>query len=225
MSSITLAALSSVHLSNFFIRNPRPLVYIKSSRIIETIAKIFYSFELWVFPIIHRLLDKKRNLLLIEIIALPILILVIIIFAIREGDVIYKSFSSLSNMYLSLYKDPRSLKIISQIPLALLLSYMRLAVAYFLSLAWTIPVAIRIANNPRFDRIMPLFQTFAAIPAPAFFPFMIIVVNYVPGGFEFLSVLLILTGMQWYILFNLIGGVRSISGSMYCSINYNFSGL
>ncbi|MFZ0326696.1 MAG: ABC transporter permease subunit, partial [Nitrososphaeraceae archaeon] len=208
------AVLSSVHLSNFFIRNPRPLVYIKSSRIIETIAKIFYSFELWLFPIIHRLLDKKKNLRAFKIIALPILILVIIFFAIREGDVIYKSFSSLSNMYLSLYKDPRSLKIISQIPLALLLSYMRLAAAYFLSLAWTIPVAIRIANNPRFDRIMPLFQTFAAIPAPAFFPFMIIVVNYVPGGFEFLSILLILTGMQWYILFNLIGGVRSISGDI-----------
>jgi NitT/TauT family transport system permease protein len=61
---------------------------------------------------------------------------------------------------------------------------------------------------------MPLFQTFAAIPAPAFFPFMIIVVNYVPGGFEFLSILLVLTGMQWYILFNLIGGVRSISGDV-----------
>jgi NitT/TauT family transport system permease protein len=212
--SNSTAALSSIHLSDFLIRNPRPLVHIKSNRIIEIIAKMIYSFESRLFPIIHRFFDKRRNLLLVEIIALPILILVIILFAIREGDVIYKSFSSLSTMYSSLYKDPRSLKVISQIPLALLLSYLRLAAAYCLSLAWTIPVAIKIANNPRFHRIMPLFQTFAAIPAPAFFPFMIIVVNYVPGGFEFLSILLILTGMQWYILFNLIGGVRSLSGDV-----------
>jgi NitT/TauT family transport system permease protein len=98
--------------------------------------------------------------------------------------------------------------------MALLLSYLRLAAAYLITLAWTIPVAIRIAHSPRFDRIMPLFQTIAAIPATAFFPFVVILVNYVPGGFEFLSILLILTGMQWYVLFNLIGGVRSISGDI-----------
>jgi len=117
-------------------------------------------------------------------------------------------------MYLSLYRDPKSAKIVSQIPLALLLSYLRLTSAYLITLAWTIPVAIKIAHNPNFERIMPLFQTFAAIPATAFFPFMAILVAYIPGGLEFPSILLILTGMQWYILFNLIGGVRSISGDI-----------
>jgi NitT/TauT family transport system permease protein len=117
-------------------------------------------------------------------------------------------------MYISLYKDPRSAKIVSQIPLALLLSYLRLASAYLITLAWTIPVAIKIAHNPNFERIMPLFQTFAAIPATAFFPFMALLIPYMPGGLEFPSILLILTGMQWYILFNLIGGVRSISGDI-----------
>jgi NitT/TauT family transport system permease protein len=117
-------------------------------------------------------------------------------------------------MYLSLYNDYQSAKIVSQIPLALLLSYLRLTAAYIIALTWTIPVAIKIADNVRFDRIMPLFQTFAAIPATAFFPFVVVAVNYVPGGFEFLSILLILSGMQWYILFNLIGGVRSISGDI-----------
>ena len=86
--------------------------------------------------------------------------------------------------------------------------------AYILTLAWTVPVAIKIARDARFNRIMPIFQTLAAIPAPAFFPFLIPIVNFVPGGFEFLSILLILTGMQWYMFFNLIGGVRSISGDI-----------
>jgi NitT/TauT family transport system permease protein len=43
---------------------------------------------------------------------------------------------------------------------------------------------------------------------------MAVLVNYVPGGLEFPSILLILTGMQWYMLFNLVGGVRSIPGDI-----------
>ena len=56
------AAFSSVYLSDFLIRNPRPLMYIKSSRLIETLAKIAYSSELRIFPTIHQWFDKKRNL-------------------------------------------------------------------------------------------------------------------------------------------------------------------
>jgi NitT/TauT family transport system permease protein len=117
-------------------------------------------------------------------------------------------------MYASLYTDSKSAKIVTQIPLALFLSYLRLAAAYLITMMWTIPVAIKIAHHPRFNHFMFLFQTFAAIPATAFFPFAIAVINYVPGGFEFLSILLILTGMQWYLLFNLIGGLHSMPANI-----------
>ena len=208
------AAFSSLHLSDFLIKNPRPLIYTKSSRLIEALAKAVYSSESRIFPIVYQWFGNKRNQKAFVSIALLILTFSVILLVIQEREVIHKSFSALYGAYYSLYIDPQSTKIISQIPLALLLSYFRLTAAYLLALAWTIPVAIKIANNPRFDRILPLFQTFAAIPATAFFPFVIVVVNYVPGGFEFLSILLILTGMQWYILFNLIGGVRSIPGDI-----------
>jgi NitT/TauT family transport system permease protein len=208
------AVFSSILLSDFLARNPRPLIYIKSNRLIEALAKILYFSELQIFVIIYQWFGNKRNQRLFGIIALSILTFAVILLAAQENEVIYKSFSALYTEYYSLYNNPQSVKIISQIPLALLLSYFRLTTAYLLALAWTIPVAIKIANNPRFDRILPLFQTFAAIPATAFFPFVIVVVNYVPGGFEFLSILLILTGMQWYILFNLIGGIRSIPGDI-----------
>jgi NitT/TauT family transport system permease protein len=145
---------------------------------------------------------------------LSVLTISAILVIVLEGELIYRSLSALSNMSFSLYKDPRSTKIVSQIPPALFLSYIRLTSAYLITLAWTIPVAIRIAHSPNFERIMPLFQTFAAIPATAFFPFMAILIPYIPGGLEFPSILLILTGMQWYILFNLIGGIRSISGDI-----------
>ena len=208
------AAFPSIHLSYLSLRNPRPLLHLRSNRLIEIMTKIAYGAELRVFPAIHKWFDDKRNLRTFEYIALPVLMALALLIIIFDGEVIYKSFSALSNMYSSLYDDPRSVRIVSQIPLALLLSYLRLSAAYLITLAWTIPVAIRIAHNPRFDLIMPLFQTFAAVPATAFFPFVVILVNYVPGGFEFLSILLILTGMQWYMLFNLIGGVRSISGDI-----------
>lgn len=206
--------ISSVHLSDFLSKSSRPLIHIKSSRLIETIVKIIYSLELRIFPVIHRLFDNKRNLKTFSIIILPISITFAILVILHEGEVIHKSILSLSNMYSSIYNDPKSATIVSQIPLALLLSYLRLTAAYLITLAWTIPVAIMIVHNPRFYRIMPLFQTLAAIPATAFFPFAIAFVNYVPGGFEFLSILLILTGMQWYVLFNLIGGLRSIPGDL-----------
>ena len=204
-------AFHSVHLR---IINPRPLIHIRSNLLIRTLGKLVSAFEFRIFPILHHWFDNKRNLRLFVSITLSILTLSVILVIVLEGGVIYRSLSALSNMYFSLYKDPRSAKIVSQIPLALLLSYLRLASAYLITLAWTIPVAIKIAHNPNFDRIMPLFQTFAAIPATAFFPFMAILVAYIPGGLEFPSILLILTGMQWYILFNLIGGVRSISGDI-----------
>jgi NitT/TauT family transport system permease protein len=194
--------------------NPRPLIHIKSNLLIRTLGKLVSAFEFRIFPTVHHWFDNKRNFRLFVSITLSVLTMSAILVIVLEGGVIYKSLSALSNMYFSLYKDPRSAKIVSQIPLALLLSYLRLASAYLITLAWTIPVAIKIAHNPNFERIMPLFQTFAAIPATAFFPFMAILVAYIPGGLEFPSILLILTGMQWYILFNLIGGVRSISGDI-----------
>jgi NitT/TauT family transport system permease protein len=68
---------------------------------------------------------------------------------------------------------------------------------------------------------MPVFQTAASIPATAFFPFVAALVPLIPGGLEIPSIFLILTGMQWYILFNLIGGVRSISSDIEVAKAFN----
>jgi NitT/TauT family transport system permease protein len=203
-------AFSSIHLLGFSAISKRRLTPVKPNSLIESLVKIAYSPKSQLASVIYKWFSSRRNKRIVVGIALPILVLVVVLIMIQEREVIYKSFFALSDMYFSLYNNLGSIKIISQIPLALLLSYLRLLAAYLLALSWTIPIAIKIANNPRFNRIMPLFQTFAAIPATAFFPFVVIAVNYVPGGFELLSILLILTGMQWYILFNLIGGVRSI---------------
>jgi NitT/TauT family transport system permease protein len=206
-------AFPSIHLSDFLIMHPRPLIHIESNRVIQILIRFVSSIELHLLPILNwpSLINNKKNLKLIAILSSLVIIAVVIL---NPVLVISKSFSDLFSMYSLLFNDPHSSKLVSQIPLALLLSYLRLISAYLITLAWTIPVAMKIANSPHFSRIMPVFQTVAAIPATAFFPFVAALVPLIPGGLEFPSILLLLTGMQWYVLFNLIGGVRSISSDI-----------
>jgi NitT/TauT family transport system permease protein len=211
-------AFPYVILTDFIMTHPRPLIHtkLKSFSLTKWIA---YISELSILPLTtwwfnfsirHKVKPKLFGIITLSIFALG-LGLYLVIF---KSEVIVQSISAVYAMYLSIYRDPTSAKMVSEIPLALLLSYLRLSAAYLIALAWTIPVAIRIAHSSSFDRIMPIFQTMASIPATAFFPFITILIIYIPGGLEFPSILLILTGMQWYILFNLIGGVRSISGDI-----------
>lgn len=97
------------------------------------------------------------------------------------------------------------------IPKAILASFLRLTIAYFIALAWTLPVAYWVGHKPRALKIItPIAEIGAAIPAPALFPFFILFAIHAVGGMNTAAILLILSGMQWYLLFNLIGGVQNI---------------
>lgn len=101
------------------------------------------------------------------------------------------------------------------IPLAILASIGRLAVAYFISLAWTLPVAAAIGRSEKAsDVLTPIFQIAASVPATALFPLIVFVLVRLTGGMNVAAIALILTGMQWYLLFNLIAGVRGIPGEI-----------
>ncbi len=98
-----------------------------------------------------------------------------------------------------------------QIPLAILASLGRLTLAYLIALVWTVPLSIWIGENERVARIVtPIAEIGASIPATALFPLIVLFVIRVFGGMNAASVLLVLTGMQWYLLFNLIAGARAI---------------
>lgn len=98
-----------------------------------------------------------------------------------------------------------------QIPLATLASTMRMVAAYAISLAWTLPCALWASESPRFSRILnPVAEIVGSIPATALFPLIVVFVIQVTGGMNLASILLILTGMQWYLLFNLLAGVSQI---------------
>lgn len=100
---------------------------------------------------------------------------------------------------------------ISEIPSALLFSFMRLLIAYAIALAWTLPLAVWIGRNERIARrVLPVIEVVAGIPATAFFPLIVLLILHSGGGMNIASVVLVATGMQWYLLFNLIAGVRAI---------------
>jgi NitT/TauT family transport system permease protein len=107
----------------------------------------------------------------------------------------------------------------SEIPIAVLSSLGRLALAYGAALAWTIPVAAWIVHNQRASRfVTPILEVVASIPATALFPVILAFSVLVVGAFgleaEFAAFVIALFAMQWYLLFNIIAGMRSIPGDM-----------
>jgi NitT/TauT family transport system permease protein len=80
-----------------------------------------------------------------------------------------------------------------------------------ISLAWTLPVALAASENPGFNRVLsPIAEIVGSMPATALFPLIVLFVIRVTGGMNLASILLILTGMQWYLLFNLLAGINQV---------------
>ncbi len=100
---------------------------------------------------------------------------------------------------------------VRQIPAATVASTIRMVVAYAISLGWTLPCALAAADSPRFRRwLSPIAEIVGSMPATALFPVIVVFVIQVTGGMNLASILLILTGMQWYLLFNMLAGVNQI---------------
>lgn len=103
----------------------------------------------------------------------------------------------------------------ASLPLALLLSFLRINAAYVLALLWIIPVALWASDHPRGARALStVAQVGASIPATAFFPVLVALLIERFGGMEMISVALALTGMQWYLLFNMLAGVQRVPNDL-----------
>ncbi len=114
----------------------------------------------------------------------------------------------------SLFRMPLP-KEAADIPLAIFFSMLRLIVAFIISLLWTVPVSVWIGENEKVSRIlMPVIEIAASIPATALFPVVLLFFINSFGGMNLAAIVLILTGMQWYIIFNLVAGVRNIPGDL-----------
>lgn len=107
-----------------------------------------------------------------------------------------------------LYPLPSEVK---YLPMALLYSFLRLCAAYLISLLWCFPVAIWIGYNKKVSNILtPILEIIASVPATALFPLIVLLMIKIFGSMNLAAVILVLTGMQWYLLFNLMAGIKSI---------------
>jgi NitT/TauT family transport system permease protein len=98
-----------------------------------------------------------------------------------------------------------------QIGIGLAATFLRVNVTLVLGALWTIPVGVAIGFNPRLARIaQPVAQIAASVPATALFPVVLLVLIRLGGGLGVGSIVLLLLGTQWYILFNVIAGAIAI---------------
>lgn len=101
------------------------------------------------------------------------------------------------------------------LPVYLGYSVSRLAAAYVISVVWTIPVAYLIGRSERaMSVVLPFFEVVASIPGIAYFPLILVLLLDFSWGPNLASVVLVLTGMQWYLLFNVVAGMRSIPNEL-----------
>ena len=90
-------------------------------------------------------------------------------------------------------------------------TFLRVNLALLIGALWTIPAGVAIGFNPRLARIaQPLAQIAASVPATALFPVVLLLLIRVGGGLGLGSIVLLLLGTQWYILFNVIAGAMAI---------------
>jgi NitT/TauT family transport system permease protein len=95
--------------------------------------------------------------------------------------------------------------------LGLIATWLRVNLALLIGALWTVPVGVAVGFNPRLARIaQPLAQIAASVPATALFPVVLLLLIRVGGGLGVGSIILLLLGTQWYILFNVIAGAIAI---------------
>ncbi|HEY1185532.1 MAG TPA: ABC transporter permease subunit, partial [Bryobacteraceae bacterium] len=90
-------------------------------------------------------------------------------------------------------------------------SFGRVAASLAIASLWAIPAGVAIGFNPRLSKVaQPLAQIAASVPATALFPVVLLGLVRLGGGLGVGSIILMLLGTQWYILFNVIAGAMAI---------------
>lgn len=90
-------------------------------------------------------------------------------------------------------------------------TFLRVSLTLLFGALWTVPAGVAIGFHPRLARVaQPLVQIAASVPATALFPVILLVLIRMGGGLGIGSIVLLLLGTQWYILFNVIAGAMAI---------------
>ncbi|MCF8885270.1 MAG: ABC transporter permease subunit [Aigarchaeota archaeon] len=90
-------------------------------------------------------------------------------------------------------------------------SLVRVFTALFITLLWTIPVAIVVYEKEVVEKVLvPIFQVVSSFPSTLLIPFIADFVTRVGLAREFGALLMVLLGTQWYMFFFIRGALATI---------------
>jgi NitT/TauT family transport system permease protein len=91
----------------------------------------------------------------------------------------------------------------------------RVLLAVTLGTLWALPAGLAIGLSPRLSRgLQPVVQVVASFPAPMLFPAAIAILSALGVSIGLGSIVLMLLGTQWYILFNVIAGAMAVPSDL-----------
>lgn len=94
-------------------------------------------------------------------------------------------------------------------------TFLRVELTLLLAALWAIPAGVYVGLKPKLSAIaQPIAQIAASVPAPALFPIVLLLLIRMGGGLGIASIILLLLGTQWYILFNVIAGASAIPSDL-----------
>ena len=90
-------------------------------------------------------------------------------------------------------------------------TFLRVELTLLLAALWTIPAGVAIGMNAKLSAaLQPIVQVVASVPATALFPIIVLLLTRIGGGLAVGSIVLMLLGTQWYILFHVIAGAIAL---------------
>ncbi|MDP9151500.1 MAG: ABC transporter permease subunit [Myxococcota bacterium] len=96
-----------------------------------------------------------------------------------------------------------------------LLTLGRVVVSTAIGTLWAVPAGLAIGLSPRLSRwLQPVVQVLASFPAPMLFPVVVLALLSAHVSLGWGSIVLMLLGTQWYILFNVIAGASAIPSDL-----------
>lgn len=100
-------------------------------------------------------------------------------------------------------------------PSLMFLTAVRVFVAMILSVIIFVPIGVWIGMSTKMVRIFqPIIQILAALPSNIFYPLMAVYLIMFHQDLNWWSIVLIMLGTQWYVLFNVIAGVTTVPNQL-----------
>lgn len=112
------------------------------------------------------------------------------------------------------FSDPELLNL----PIYIVLTMGRLAIAYTISLGIALGMGVLAAEHKRFAAVFyPIYDIGQAVPILALFPIFFVYFSRIFGGrigLEMTAILVLVLDMIWYMFLNVVGAVKSIPGEI-----------